>query len=153
MNTAWEQILNLIKKTNERCIVTDLSGEKAFIVMTLDEYERLISVKPMLQKEKSVQLAKEPQEELTDSLLLNKINRDIAIWRSVQKNKASNSSLKEEPIISELIPQETSSFKKNIEEIANPPIINSTAGASMDDPGDDVSRYYFEPVEEEDSSN
>ncbi|MBU1922173.1 type II toxin-antitoxin system Phd/YefM family antitoxin [Patescibacteria group bacterium] len=39
----WEKFLNLIKKTGDRLIVTDKDEGEAYVIMSLSEYEDLIS--------------------------------------------------------------------------------------------------------------
>lgn len=38
----WKRIFALAKKTGDRVIVTDPNGEDAFVLMNLDQYERLL---------------------------------------------------------------------------------------------------------------
>lgn len=39
----WQKFLNLVKKTGDRLIVTDKDEGEAYVVMSLSEYESLIS--------------------------------------------------------------------------------------------------------------
>lgn len=38
-----KKVLSLVKKTNDKCIITDIDSDEIFVVMTLDEYESQIS--------------------------------------------------------------------------------------------------------------
>lgn len=117
-----QKIVNLIKKTGDKAIVLDQSGDPAYVMMSLEDYERLI-------------LGKSDVRGLTESELLDKINRDIAIWKENQEGDGFP------------------------DEIANLPS-NPTGYASFDEAFDadlnnfskedgeiEEDRYYFEPVE------
>lgn len=42
MKDEFKRILNLVRKTGDRMIVTDTDGQNAYVVMDLDQYERLL---------------------------------------------------------------------------------------------------------------
>ncbi len=65
------KVFSLINKTGDRCIVLSEDADEAFAVMSLAEYERLT-------------LGKSEVASLTEDELLDKINRDIAVWKSRQ---------------------------------------------------------------------
>ena len=44
MNKAFRRILDLIRRTGDRMVVTDPDGEDAFVVMDLDQYEALLGI-------------------------------------------------------------------------------------------------------------
>lgn len=64
----FKKILNLIKKTGDKMVVTDENGDSSFVVMPLDEYERIV--------EGSNELGG-----LSENELWNKVDRDIALWK------------------------------------------------------------------------
>lgn len=66
------QVLELIQKTGDRCIVLPQNDEKPYVILSLPEYERLV-------------LGKSDVTSLTEDELLDKINRDIAIWKTQQE--------------------------------------------------------------------
>ncbi|PIR13027.1 hypothetical protein COV49_03625 [Candidatus Falkowbacteria bacterium CG11_big_fil_rev_8_21_14_0_20_39_10] len=75
MQNQLQKAINLSKKTGDRVIVVDSAGsDSAFVVMGLDEYEKLV-------------LGKSEVRDLTEDELLDKINRDIAIWKSDNSDK------------------------------------------------------------------
>lgn len=43
MTNAWRKILDIVRKTGDRCIVVEGDTEDAFVVMPLESYEALIS--------------------------------------------------------------------------------------------------------------
>lgn len=71
MYTQIQRAINLIRKTGDRLLLAD-KEENVYAVMALDQYEDLIH------KTSGVR-------GLTEDELLDKINRDIAIWKSDQE--------------------------------------------------------------------
>ena len=72
MQDQFQKAIKLAKKTGDRLIVFDpAKSDLAYVIMALDEYERLA-------------LKKSEVRGLTEDELLDKINRDIAIWKSEQ---------------------------------------------------------------------
>ena len=73
MQDQLQKAINLAKKTGDKLIVFDSSKpENVFVVMSIKDYENLV-------------LGKSEVRGLTEDELLDKINRDIAIWKSDQK--------------------------------------------------------------------
>jgi hypothetical protein len=68
-----QRILDLIRKTGDKYIIEDDNGG-IFVILSLDDYETFIF--------KNNQLRNLSEEEL-----LNKINKDIAIWKASQEDK------------------------------------------------------------------
>jgi len=68
----FQKLVNLLKKTGDKAIILDETGEPGYIVMSVNDYEDLI-------------LGKSGVSGLTESELLDKINRDIAIWKDSQE--------------------------------------------------------------------
>lgn len=68
-----KQLLNLIRRTGERCFVADNESNEVFTLMTLSDYEKLLN------NEAGRDIAKLSEDEMMD-----KINRDVAYWRSAQ---------------------------------------------------------------------
>lgn len=69
---SFSKVFDLIKKTGDRCIVLPENGEDVYVIMSLAEYERLA-------------LRKSDVTSLTEDELLDRINRDIAIWKTQQE--------------------------------------------------------------------
>ncbi len=74
MLNQLERAINVTKKTGDKLIIFDSSKpeEEAQVIMPLSSYEKLIE-------------ARRDIKDLTEDELLDKINRDIAIWRSEQE--------------------------------------------------------------------
>jgi hypothetical protein len=72
MYNQLQKAIDLVKKTGDRLMVFDSANpENIYVVMSLKDYENLI-------------LGKSEVRGLTEDELLDKINRDIAIWKSDQ---------------------------------------------------------------------
>ena len=71
---ALNKVFNLINKTGDRCIILSPDNDEAFAIMSLDAYERLA-------------LGRSDVASLTEDQLLDKINRDIAVWKSQQEEQ------------------------------------------------------------------
>jgi len=70
MQNQLQKAINLAKITGDRVIVVDSSKpEDVFVVMDLKEYEEFV-------------LGKNKLRSLTEEELLDKINRDVAVWKS-----------------------------------------------------------------------
>lgn len=77
MYKQFEKALRLVKKTGDRLILYNTQNdEDAHVVMSLDEYERM-----------SIEEKREVKG-LTEEQLIDKINRDIAVWKSEQESAA-----------------------------------------------------------------
>ena len=65
-----QQAINLARITGDNVIVVDGGNvNKTYVIMNLDEYEKIV-------------LGKNKIKSLTEDELLNKINRDIAVWKN-----------------------------------------------------------------------
>src|SRR3989339_623403 len=70
MQSQLQKAIDLVRKTGDRLLVLDMARpENAFAVMSIDEYEKLM-------------IGKSEVRGLTENELVDKINRDIAIWKS-----------------------------------------------------------------------
>ena len=71
MQESMKKVFELINKTGDRCIVVSPDSDEVYVILSLQEYERLV-------------LGKAQVSELNEDELLDKINRDIAVWKSQQ---------------------------------------------------------------------
>ncbi|MCK4540132.1 hypothetical protein KAU09_03195 [Candidatus Parcubacteria bacterium] len=70
MQNQLQKAINLVNKTGDRLLVVDMANpEQVFALMSIDEYEKLM-------------IGRSEVRNLTENELLDKINRDIAIWKS-----------------------------------------------------------------------
>lgn len=109
MDSQLNKIIDLIRKTGDKCVVLG-KGNEAYVLMAFKDYEKLVSDRSGVY-------------DLTENELLDKINRDIAIWRSSQEQE--NEIDLEEAVRSQI-------EREKEEENGNFP---------------EEDRYYFEPIE------
>lgn len=113
-----QRIINLIKKTGDKAIILDENGDPNYVIMGISDYERLV-------------VGKAEVKGLTEEEFLDKINRDIAIWKE-------NQEINHLPIEQHDFSREFGGF--------------STFGLKYFEPEQkeaepEEDRYYFEPVE------
>ncbi|NCA95645.1 MAG: hypothetical protein EOM74_01560 [Methanomicrobia archaeon] len=85
-----KKILNLIKKTGDRVVLFDgANPDDTYVLMNLDSYSDLSGGAKQNQavgSGKSIiaenQAQKEPEENLTEEDLTDKINREILMWKN-----------------------------------------------------------------------
>lgn len=86
MQNQLQKAINLAKKTGDRLIVYDMSGKnEAYVVMNLDDYEKMAT-------------GRSEVKDLTEDELLDKINRDIAVWknkRNIKENDRNDEKMEE----------------------------------------------------------
>ncbi|HSR88814.1 MAG TPA: hypothetical protein VLK22_00235 [Candidatus Udaeobacter sp.] len=73
-NSQLNRIIKLIKRTGEKTVIMDNESDAVMMLMDLGVYEK------MLDRSQGV-------EKLTEEELLEKINRDVAIWRASNNDK------------------------------------------------------------------
>ncbi len=86
MQNGLQKLIRLSKKTGDRLIVFDDNNlEDSFVLMGVNDYEKLV-------------IQKSEVRGLTEDELLDKINRDIAIWKSehdYEENESKNNNFDE----------------------------------------------------------
>lgn len=117
----FQKLVNLLKKTGDKAIILDESGEPGYVIMTVADYEELI-------------LGKSGVSGLTEVELLDKINRDIAIWKDSQE-------LRELAV-------DQYNFAKELGDYVDGEDLSNFSDNSHDAVNViDEDRYYFEPIE------
>jgi len=117
-----QKLVNLLKKTGDKAIIMDETGEPGYVIMTVADYEELI-------------LGKSGVSDLTEDELLDKINHDIAIWKD-------NQELRELSV-------DQYNFAKDLGDYADDSNLSNLNDNQAGRPANiaDEDRYYFEPVE------
>jgi len=82
MNIQLQKAIEISGQTGERVIVVDTANKSSYVIMSLDEYERLT-------------IKKKRSHSLTEEKLLDKINRDIALWKNSIQDENFSSRKKE----------------------------------------------------------
>jgi len=104
MQDQLQKAINLAKKTGDKLIVFDSSKpENVFVVLSLKDYENLV-------------LGKSEVRGLTEDELLDKINRDIAIWKSDQGEAENFEAI---PDYFRELPVKEESFEKAMKKAGN----------------------------------
>lgn len=72
MQDRLQKAISLVQKTGDRLVVfNSVKSTDPYVIMSLDEYEKLA-------------MNRNSVKDLTEDELLDKINRDIAVWKSEQ---------------------------------------------------------------------
>lgn len=79
MQDIIQEVIQLIHKTGDRCIVVNPTTKTSFVLMSLRDYQGLVS-------------RGQDVRNLTEIELLDKINQDIALWR-MQQTEMENTEL------------------------------------------------------------
>lgn len=123
-----QKVVDLINKTGDKAIVLDQNGDPNYVLMSMDDYEQLI-------------VGKSEVRGLTEAELLDKINRDIAVWKEGQKSQDSSfDSISNLPAQSE----DLSNFR-SFDEAFDADIDQIKEEEGLDE--EDEDRFYFETVE------
>ena len=117
----FDQILDLISKTGDKVIVVS-EKHNPYVLMSVKEYRSI------LQGSSTV-------NELSEEELLNKINRDIAIWKASQDEEDKSQGSKEYDLEDFKVDEKK---KKNIEK---------SSLIKEEKEGEEEDKYYIEPVE------
>lgn len=104
--SALDKAKELVKKTNAAVLVVNETTDEVFVVMTVDEYERLLNrdlglrikdlgremasakaVKPEAESRKPEAVVNTPIGSLTEEELLSKMSEQVREWRSAQVDR------------------------------------------------------------------
>lgn len=132
MDSNFKKIIKLITKTGDRFVVSDSGFEMPYVVMSLESYENLVLADDGLGE------LEETLEETSEAKLLEKINRDIAVWKS-QQEKLSET----------LGSLQTESKKEDGEETKTPVVEQFPQKEEEKEDAEEGAedQYYFEPLE------
>lgn len=100
---SLERLIGLAQKTGGKLIVHNPLEEHDVVILDVDEYEKLVMSAP--DEFSSSEDIKEDVRELSGSEMLDKINRDIAIWRA---NKEQEEEWEKEMVLDEETEEEPS---------------------------------------------
>lgn len=117
-----EQVLELAAKTGDRVVVVSDTHEP-FVILAFKEYQALMSHNTNLQ-------------ELTEQELLEKINRDIAVWKASQEDFSTDYNLDQFKVEPKIVPVQTPAIQSQ-----NPNKVEEPIMAGEEE------KYYIEPVE------
>ncbi len=154
-NNQLNRLLKLINRTGDRLVVLDKDTETAIVMMEIDEYEKILNGGPRL-------------EDMSESDILDRINREVAVWREKNIANMDISDTVEEPVAPKPIEVEDLPEISEIEDegaeedfaeisqkeaekvVAEPITINPIIGPEVelkDVPDDgEEEKFYLEPV-------
>ena len=127
-NSQLNRVINLIKRTGDKTVIMDNESDSALMLMDLGAYEK------MLDQPRGVDIKK-----LTEEELLEKINRDVAVWR------AYNDKEKRAEVFEEMAPN-----------LGSSPVVREKTAVVQAEPEESASdivaeaeeeKFYLEPVE------
>ncbi|MDO8669155.1 MAG: hypothetical protein Q7K65_02590 [Candidatus Buchananbacteria bacterium] len=127
-----QRVINLIKKTGDKVVILDKNDNLDCVIMTISDYEKLV-------------LGRSEIKGLTEDELLDKINRDIEIWKDSQEN--DHLPIEQHDFSQELDKNDEFMIDPNFNDI---PVsaLNGDFSLNLDNSDEeDEDRYYFEPVE------
>lgn len=141
-NSQLNRVINLVKRTGDKTVIMDNESDAVMMLMDLGAYEKMLD---------NSSGAKNGIEKLTEEELLEKINRDVAIWRAsndkervetydevifsvgVEKNKSVNlNSAETTPITMNKYPSVLAEQEQSAHDIVAE---------------EDEEKFYLEPVE------
>lgn len=79
-NSQLNRVINLVKRTGDKTVIMDNESDAVMMLMDLGAYEKMLDHTPA--RENGV-------EKLTEEEMLEKINRDVAIWRASNDKERS----------------------------------------------------------------
>ena len=134
-----DKVINMVRRTGDRVIIMDKDTEEVFALIDLANYEKLLS---------SSEMAKG----LSEEEMMNKINRDIALWRSLNQSDALDNYVSAEtknqsdkaiaPI------EQFTAFNQNQQTNKMPEQDKINVEESLADiPSEEEEKFYFEPIE------
>ena len=129
-NSQLNRVIKLVRRTGDKTVIMDNESDAVMMLMDLGAYEK------MLDNHTGV-------EKLTEEELLEKINRDVAIWR------ASNDNDKERAETYDEVPAQAPKLeeKEKIIERGNGIKIEQEQSASDIVAEEEEEKFYLEPVE------
>lgn len=166
MDKHFKRILNLVRRTGDRMVVTDPTGDDAYVVMGLDAYEELIEAQEFsadLAAEQEVQKASAsdtppfPSEDDVpqETTLEEQTQHDLRVWEAmrpagVQGETWDMAKLTEgEKLEVEQAYQDLKIRREDAKTSAptspKPQTVESQVLAEEDEPGEE--QFYLEPVE------
>lgn len=141
-----DRALRLVKRTGDKLLVADRDSDEVFAIMNLDDYENLLAGEAVW-------------DEMSEEDMMNKVNRDIASWRSHHQTEDWDDLTKEDDWTApaEAAPAGEIPPEPDIEPITPEDALitpaephsadNSTEEVSLSDvPEEEEEKFYLEPV-------
>lgn len=118
MESGFKKLIELVQHWGERCVIVNERGEPVSVLLSVSDFERLLGNRESIQ-------------ELSEQELLEKINRDIALWRSAQEEERD-------------FPDDVDDIEERVRVHEAP---ESEAKRDIPESFDAEDTYYFEPID------
>jgi hypothetical protein len=145
MKDSFRRILDLVRRTGDRMVVTDPDGEDAFVVMDIDEYEALVD----LETQYFGHLGGEDGEDEPAKTQAPRPPKGPDIWDAMPQAQDAESA--ETWDFDKLSPKEKADFEAAFEEAASKDKKPETEPKQQQKPNDDddlgEEQFYLEPIE------
>ncbi len=141
-NSQLNRVINLVKRTGEKTVIMDNESDAVMMLMDLGAYEKMLDHAPG--RESGV-------EKLTEEELLEKINRDVAVWRASNDRERVETY---DEVVAPVVREKSKSV--NLDSVEPAPItinkypnIQAEQEHSASDivAEEDEEKFYLEPVE------
>ncbi|MBP6859675.1 MAG: hypothetical protein KBC69_03600 [Candidatus Magasanikbacteria bacterium] len=146
-NSQIDRVIKLVRRTGDKVVLMDNESDAVMMLMELGSYEKMLA-------------NSEGVEKLTEEELMEKINRDVAIWRASndrERLETFDSILEKSPISREnsVVPPVTAPADRFAQEAPEPSFstpkqptnISREESASDIIAEEDEEKFYLEPVE------
>lgn len=146
-NSQINRVIKLVRRTGDKAVIMDNESDSVMMLMDLDAYEKML--------ENSGRV-----ETLTEEELMDRINRDVAVWRAYNDKERSEKLADEEvveqkpavkpmPIMEEKRPAlaKNNSFAPTEDaDLRNTPILPVDSASDIM-AEEEEEKFYLEPVE------
>jgi hypothetical protein len=141
-NSQINRVIKLVRKTGDKVVLLDNESDAVMMLMGLEAYEKMLQSTPA------------PVEQLTEEELMERINRDVAVWRAYNDKQQQETldrvleknDLKPLTRAKNLLVETAPEMpKKSVETISG--VIAQEDSASDIIAEEDEEKFYLEPVE------
>jgi hypothetical protein len=146
-NSQINRVIKLVRRTGDKAVIMDNESDSVMMLMDLDVYEKML--------ENSGRV-----ETLTEEELMDRINRDVAVWRAYNDKERSEKMVDEEIVEKKLVEKQMPIMEEKRPIIAKNNNFSPAQDADLrntpilpeDSAGDIVAeeeeeKFYLEPVE------
>ena len=141
-NSQINRVIKLVRKTGDKVVLMDNESDAVMMLMELDAYEKMLSSTP------------QPVEQLTEEELMERINRDVAVWRAYN-DKQQQETIDKVLEKNELKPlvKAKNTVVEPVSDVSEKPTENFSGAIGREDSASDIvaeedeEKFYLEPIE------
>lgn len=141
-NSQINRVIKLVRKTGDKVVLMDNESDAVMMLMELDAYEKMLSSTP------------QPVEQLTEEELMERINRDVAVWRAYN-DKQQQETIDKVLEKNELKPlvKAKNTVVEPVSDVSEKPAENFSGAIGREDSASDIvaeedeEKFYLEPIE------